>query len=119
MRKQAVVRIRFITGVILMLVLVLLVRLYQVQVLSGEQYKAEAESQYVHTVRDLFNRGSIYFTTKAGEKVSAATIQSGYLLAIDPSRIDDVEGTYYALASVIDTDREAFLIRANKNERTS
>jgi hypothetical protein len=61
---------------------------------TAMQYKETGERQYVHTVRDLYKRGSIYFTTKDNEKVSAATIKSGYLLAIDPSRIEDAEGVY-------------------------
>ena len=113
-RAAAVTRIRIITGCVLLLALILIARLYVLQVARGEVYLAEAERQYVHTVQDLFQRGSIFFTTRDGEKVSAATIQSGYLLAINPSRITDPEGVYQELNSVTPLDKEDFLARAQK-----
>jgi cell division protein FtsI/penicillin-binding protein 2 len=118
MRRDAVNRIRFITGVVIFLICVLLVRLYVIQVMRGDSYKASGEAQYVHTVQDLFKRGSIYFTTKNNEKVSAATIQTGYLLAIDPSRITDNEKTYAAINEIVPVDRDTFIARAEKKDKT-
>lgn len=118
MRNGAILQIRIISGVVLVLALLLIGRLYQVQVLNHAQYQQRAQNQYVHTVRDLYTRGSIFFTTKDGEKVSAATIQSGYQLSIDPTRIDDITGTYEKLASVIDTDEGEFIQRANRKDST-
>jgi stage V sporulation protein D (sporulation-specific penicillin-binding protein) len=118
MRKSAVIRIRYITGFVLLLMFVLVVRLYIVQIVHGVEYRESGESQYVHTVQDLFKRGSIYFTTKDNEKVSAATIRAGYLLAIDPSRIIDESHTYDALSAIIPIDREMFFERAGKKEKT-
>lgn len=118
MRKEAVQRIRFITGIIIVLGLILIGRLYFVQVMRGEAYREQAEKQYVHTVRDLFKRGSIYLTTKDGEKVSAATVQTGYLLAIDPSRIENIEETYAKLNAITPIDHERFSERAQKKDKT-
>ncbi len=118
MRKSAVQKIRFLTWVIILFVCILIGRLYQIQVLEGEKYRAEAENQYVHTVRELYKRGSIFLQTKDGEKVSAATMQTGYLLAIDPTRITDVEATYSALNAILPIDKEDFALRANKKEKT-
>lgn len=118
MRKSAILRIRIITGVVLFLALVLISRLYQIQILQHQAYNERATRQYVHTVKDLYSRGSIFFTTKDGEKVSAATIQSGYVLAIDPSRIEDAEATYTKLSSVYPVDKTLFLEKAAKKEKT-
>ena len=118
MRKSAITRIRIITGGVLFLSLVLLLRLYQIQILKHDYFYDKAQRQYVYTVNDLYSRGSIFFTTKNDEKVSAATIQSGYLLAINPSRIEDAEKTFESINSVYPLDRELFLLRANKKERT-
>ncbi|MFT5850011.1 MAG: stage V sporulation protein D (sporulation-specific penicillin-binding protein) [Patiriisocius sp.] len=118
MRKNAIIRIRIITGAVLFLAVVLIVRLYIVQIVQHDHYREKAESQYVHTVRDLYSRGSIYFSTKNDEKVSAATVQSGYLLSIDPSRIENEEFTYQQINSVYPLDEETFLLRAGKKERT-
>ncbi len=100
------------------LMLLLIGRLYYIQVVHGDEYRASGESQYVYTVRDLFKRGSIYFNTKDNEKVSGATIKTGYLLAIDPSKITDIEGTYNALQAIIPLEKEAFFERANKKDKT-
>jgi len=118
MRKEAVTRIRVITLLVLCFMLVLIIRLYVIQVLHGEEYRTSAQKQYVHTVQDMFKRGSIYLTTKDNEKVSGATIKSGYLLAIDPTKIDDIEDTYTALSQIIPLEREVFFDRANKKDKT-
>jgi len=118
MRNSAIIRIRIITGVVLFLALILLGRLYQIQILGHASYEERANKQYVHTVRDLYSRGSIFFTTKDGEKVSAATIQSGYLLSIDPTRITNSEETYERINSVYPLNRDDFISRANNKERT-
>jgi len=118
MRKNAIIRIRIITGAVLFLSLILIVRLYQIQIIHHDNYKNRAESQYVHTVRDLYSRGNIYFSTKNDEKVSAATVQAGYLLSIDPSRITDDEATYRQINEVYPLNKEKFLLRVGKKERT-
>lgn len=118
MRKNAVIRIRYVTGIVLLLMFVLIVRLYIVQIVHGKEYRESGESQYVHTVQDLFKRGSIYFTTKDNEKVSAATIRTGYLLAIDPTRIEDIPRTYEELNAIIPIDQNVFFERANKKNKT-
>lgn len=118
MRKEAITRIRYITGIVLFFIFILIVRLYIVQILHGKTYKESGESQYVHTVQDLYKRGSIYFTTKDNEKVSAATIKTGYLLAIDPSKLGDIEKTYTALNALISIDHDIFIERASKKEKT-
>jgi len=118
MRKEAILRIRVISVLAIFIALILVVRLYVVQIAKGEEYKQTGERQYVHTVHDLYNRGSIYFTTKNDEKVSAATIQSGFLLAVDPTKITDVDRTYEALNGVTPIDKELFVTRANRKDKT-
>src|SRR5690606_27444065 len=116
-RNAAIARIRIITAIFMLAALVLVARLYQLQIISFETYVAHGESQYVHTVRNLYDRGSIYFTTRDGEKVSAATIQSGYTLSVDPSRINDAEAVYEALRPHLLIDKETFIHRATLPNR--
>lgn len=118
MRKNAILRIRIITGIVLLLALLLVFRLYQLQVMKHDQYVARAEQQYVHTVQDLYTRGSILLTTRDGERVSGATIQSGFLLAINPQHIIDAEELYEALAQYLELDRERFIEHAKNQKRT-
>lgn len=117
MRNQAIIRIRIIMGVVLLLALILIVRLYQLQVLRSEAYLSMGERQYVHTVQSLYNRGGIYFSTKDGNVVSAATIQSGFLLALNPQRIVDAEAAYAALDPYIEIDHDTFIARATNKDR--
>jgi len=117
MRKVAVLRIRLITGVVILFSLILLGRLYQVQVLDHEVYLNKGESQYVHTVHDLYDRGSVYFTTKNGERVSAATVQSGYVLAINPTQVTNADNLYTELQQFLTLDEDIFLTRATLPDR--
>ncbi len=118
MRKQAILRIRIITGAVLFLSLVILTRLYIVQIHQHNFYADMAERQYVHTVNDLYSRGAIYFTARDGSLVSAATVQAGYLLSIDPSRINDSEAVYQSINSVVEIDHESFITKASNQKRT-
>jgi len=115
-KGAAVIQIRIITGVILFLSLVLIGRLYYIQVMQRDFYSERAERQYVHTVDDLYSRGSIFFTTKDGQHVSAATIQAGYQLVMNPTRITDAEVAYEKLSTVIDLNREHFMARSKRTD---
>lgn len=118
MRANATGRIYLIAAVLLVIALVLIARLYYVQVAHGETYRAAGQAQYVHTVDDLFSRGSIFFSPRVGAPVSAATIKSGYVLAVNPTRIADPEAVYNTLAPYLNIDKDTFLIRATLPQRT-
>ncbi len=118
MRREVVLRIRYIAGIVGFVALILICRLYYLQILHGDDYRKEGEHQYVHTVEDVYERGSIYMTTKDGEKVSAATIQGGYLLAVDPTRIVDIEATYSAINTHTVIDHDSFVEKAGKKGKT-
>ncbi len=118
MRTAAIFRIRILSLIVLGVAVILIARLYVIQVAKGASYRETGERQYVHTVHDLYSRGSIYLTTKDGEKVSAATIQSGFLLAINPSRIDDPEKVYASLSAITKLDHDQFIERAKRTDRT-
>ena len=118
MRATATFRIRIVTGAVLLVALILSARLYQIQVLNHAEYIERGEQQYIHTVQDLYSRGSIYFTTKEGEKVSAATIQSGYVLAVNPQQVINPEEVYTALSPYLSLERERFVERATLPGRT-
>ncbi len=113
-----VIRIRIITGVVLLLALILVFRLYQVQILNNEHWTAKAEKQYIHTKQDLYSRGSIFFTTRDGEKVSAASIKSGFLLALNPTQISDPQMVCDKLEKYLTIPKEKCVDRAGLKERT-
>jgi len=110
MRPKAVLRIRILTAIVLIVALILIVRLYQIQIIQGEHYLELAESQYIHTVYNLYNRGNIYFTDNlkaaTDPPIPAAKIKTGFLLAINPKEITKPEKIYDQLAKVL-TDEES------------
>lgn len=106
------------TTFIFLIGFLLIIRLYYVQIIDGTAYEEKATRQYVHTSQDIFNRGTIYYTTKDGEKVGAASMKAGYVLAVNPEMITDAESVYEALDPHIDIDRMAFLEKATLPNRT-
>ena len=118
MRKATNSRIRIISAFIFFIGFLLIVRLYQIQIHQASAYQEKAERQYVHTAKDVYNRGSVYFTTKDGEKVSAASITSGYLLAVNPTLIENPDEVYETLTQFITLSREEFTKKATLPNRT-
>lgn len=93
------------------------VKLYQVQVIQHDYFIARADRQYVRQSSSVFDRGNIYFETRDGSKVSAAKVEPGFILAINPSRVTDPEGTLRLLLEIVpDIDAERFLMQAEKLE---
>lgn len=80
----------------------------------GDEFKARAERQYVSALVAPFDRGSVFYTRKDGTQISAATLASGFTLAINPSQIDNPEEVYQRLSAYVEITEDAFLFRANK-----
>jgi cell division protein FtsI/penicillin-binding protein 2 len=99
-RRQLILRIRLVAAFFVVLALIILARLYYVQVVSHDYYADRATRQYVHTVRDLYDRGTIYFSSKDGARVSAASVQQGYIMAANPTLITDAVSTCEQLVAV-------------------
>ncbi len=108
MRTHLAFRTRLI-GVFFILVAILLIgRLYIVQIVHGAAYRENATAQYVQQSPDTLNRGNIYFTTKDGTLVAAAVMQSGFRIAITPADIEDSKAAYSAMNAITPIDRERF-----------
>jgi stage V sporulation protein D (sporulation-specific penicillin-binding protein) len=109
-------RLRIIVGIVLLLGVFFIVRLYYLQIIHGKDFKAEAESQYVSAIPDLYDRGSIFFQQKDGKRVAAATISSGYVIAIIPKEIEDKEKVFAAISRATAIDRDSFMKKAGKTD---
>ncbi len=114
MRAAFTLRLRIVTFFFLLAALVIAGRLYVLQVVRASAYSEKADRQYVAPAAGIFDRGSIYFSDKAGNLVTAAGLASGFGLAINPTKITDAAALYEALASYTDLPREEFLERAGK-----
>jgi cell division protein FtsI/penicillin-binding protein 2 len=107
-------RIRIIIGLIILIAIVLLTRLFFVQIIHSNFYAERADKQYITPASNIFNRGSIYFSKKDGSLVAGGTISSGFKVAIVPNDIIDAEDTYNKLAPYLKIEKDAFLAKASK-----
>ena len=114
MKSNSVLRIRIIFVGIVLFALVLLFRLYDVQVINGSTYSDRADRQYVRTTGDLYDRGNIFMQDRGGRLVSGATLKTGYTLALNPSIIKEPADVFNRLSSLIEIEEEDFIYRAGK-----
>ncbi len=110
------IRIRIVFGVFACICLALLTKLYIVQIAHGDAFIEKADRQYSQPQGGLFERGTIYFKDKNEERIAAATIASGFLLALNPSVLDNGAGVYTALNAIVPIDREEFMERADRTD---
>ncbi len=116
MRAKVQFRIQLLFAGILVLFLLLVWRLYQLQVVHGADYREAATQQYVRTSSNIFDRGNVYLTQRDGSHVAAATVVSGFMLALHPPQLEDTAQAYDSLKAVLDIDKEVFLEHAAKKD---
>lgn len=107
-------RIRILIGSIIVIGAVIVVRLFSLQVVHNDEYKEKAERQYLTPTSAAFDRGAIYFSKRDGTTVAAATIATGFKLAINPRQITDPQAVAILLKAVVDFDTDEFIQKANK-----
>ncbi|MAQ59516.1 hypothetical protein CL638_02310 [bacterium] len=117
-RRELILRIRFLTAGVIFIAVLIGIRLYNVQIHNASAYQDKAERQYVHTARNLYSRGQIFFTTKDGEMLSAASIQSGYVLAVNPQHVTDVDAFCSSLQKYLKDSADKCSTRASLPERS-
>src|SRR4051812_22399125 len=94
MNTRFVSRVRMLTLLLLVVVFTIIGRLYYLQVMKGAQYVARADAQFEQPSSPLLDRGLIYFTDKTGTQIVAATMRSGFAIAINPTKILDAQAVY-------------------------
>jgi cell division protein FtsI/penicillin-binding protein 2 len=107
-------RINIIITAVAILGGIIVVRLFTLQIIHSKDYRARAQRQYVTPAGNVFDRGTIYFTSKDGTTVAAATIQNGFKAAINPSLVTDAAQAYADINKVIPIDQTTFLNNAAK-----
>jgi len=107
-------RARVLSVFFIAIALLLATRLYFVQIVHSAAYQKNAMGQYVETDTDTIDRGAIYFTTKDGEIRSAAEMQSGWRVAIQPPNIVDASVAYTTLNAITPIDHDRFIQSATK-----
>lgn len=107
-------RINIFAFCILIFALILIAKLFLVQVIHKNSYSEQADRQYATPSSDIFERGTIYFERKDGQLVFAGVQTTGFKIAINPIKIIDIEDTYKKLSEKITLDYEEFFVRAGK-----
>lgn len=107
-------RIQILSVGVCTFALLIIVRLFFLQVVHGEAYSQSANKQYVRPAGGVFDRGSIYFTEKNGDLRSAATVRSGFILAINPTLVTDNQKYFELLNKIVELDKAEFLKKSAK-----
>ena len=107
-------RIRIVSVFVVFFALILILKLFFVQVIHKNSYSEKADKQYATPSGDIFNRGSIFFSKKDGSLVAAASVSSGFKLAIKAKDIKDEQMTFDSLSQYITLDNDSFISKALK-----
>jgi len=116
MRRAIRTRLRILTLGLACVALLLITRLYFVQVVHGNEFALRAERQYVSASQELYDRGTIYFTRKDGTVLSAATLRNGFTIAMSPKLVEDPEATYASITAHVPVERDAFFASVARKE---
>lgn len=114
--KDRTFRIRLISIGFILFSLLLVTKLYYVQILSGDAFTERADRQYTRPVGGVFDRGSIFFESKDGTYMAAASLRTGYTIAINPKILKNSEGVYEKINALVPIDKKDFM---DKVARTS
>ena len=112
--KEIIKRIRIAFLVLFVISAILLTRLFFLQVVSGAYYKTQASRQQNFSQVLTPRRGEIYLRERSGEQFPLASTKEGYLLFINPKKLENPEEVFAKLSRVADLDREEFFMRAAK-----
>ncbi|MFA6552695.1 MAG: penicillin-binding transpeptidase domain-containing protein, partial [Candidatus Paceibacterota bacterium] len=109
-------RIRLISLLLLTIGVILVGKLYFLQIVHGQSYNEKAERQYQKPNDTTYDRGTIFFKNKDGSTVGAATLKSGFTLAANPKTIQNPEETYAKISSVLPIEKESFIAKISKKD---
>lgn len=101
-------RNRVFSFLILFFALILIGKLFLLQIVNKNTYRDLADRQYATPTSDVFERGSILLTHKDGKLISGATQLSGYKVAVDMTKIKDREGLYEKLNAVKNFSKDVY-----------
>ncbi|MBI4121540.1 MAG: penicillin-binding protein 2 [Candidatus Ryanbacteria bacterium] len=115
MHKAFIKRIQLVSLVTAIVFAVVLLRLFLLQIYDYGTYKARAMRQQGAEGTGEVRRGEI-FMQKRGERISVASTQDGWLLAVNPQKVADAEALYKGLAGILplSLSHDEFIKRASK-----
>ncbi|MEX2029242.1 MAG: penicillin-binding protein 2 [Candidatus Paceibacterota bacterium] len=114
MRSNFIFRYRVLICFIIVFSLILTAKLFLVQVVYGNTYAKSADRQYATPISNIYERGTIFFKSKDGQLISAATQTAGFKIAIDPNKITNPENVFEKINAVTPLNRNDFLNKAGQ-----
>ncbi|MSU45403.1 MAG: penicillin-binding protein 2 [Candidatus Zambryskibacteria bacterium] len=114
MKSNPITRIRIISICLFLFAVLLIGRLYMLQIVRNDTYSERADRQYSSTSKNIFTRGTIFFQNKDNTLVSGATLKSGFIVAINPQILINPEQVYEQIKDIIEVDRDVFMTKAKK-----
>ncbi|OGJ04177.1 hypothetical protein A3G06_00490 [Candidatus Nomurabacteria bacterium RIFCSPLOWO2_12_FULL_46_14] len=116
MKSSFLFRTRILFFCIFIFAVVLVTKLFFVQIVRGNSYSELADRQYYTPSSNIFERGTIYFQKKNGELHSAATQNLGYKVAINPAKLSNAAEAYRKISALLPLKEEDFMVKAGKTD---
>ena len=114
MRFNPASRIKILSFFVIACAVVLIARLYFLQVIYSQPLRLKADHQYTSSGQNIFDRGSIFFVDKNGARTSAATVKSGFFLSVNPKLVTSAEEYYKKISAIAPIDHTTFIQKATK-----
>ncbi len=100
--------------IVILVVGIFVAKLFYLQIVHGKKYEQLADRQYITTTTRMFDRGNVYFTEKTGNRVSAATLKSGFKLVVNGKQVTDPEVLYEKIGPLLAIPKEKFIAQVSK-----
>lgn len=112
--KQSLTRLRILGLFFGLLCVILVYRLYSVQIVNGSEFRRIAGSQHIQTSSTDYDRGTIYIKDRVGDRFPVANVSSGYVLTINPNLVTNPDEIGDSIFDIIQGnkgvgDRENFM----------
>ncbi len=107
-------RLRTLAVLVVLVAALFATRLFSLQAFSGQNYREEANRQYMSAGDDSFDRGSIFFSPKDGSIISAGTVRPSFFISVHPAKIADPKALWSKLGPLLaGVSEEGFLNHFN------
>jgi len=107
-------RSRIVLLCLVLFSLILVAKLFLVQIVHGNAYSESADRQYATPSNNIYERGTIFFESKDGQLISAATQTTGFKIAINPNKIIDSEDVFNKINKIVILDHDDFVVKTEK-----
>jgi len=104
-------RIFLLLGFLVVFILVIIFKLFSLQVLSHAHYKAVAAAQHGVDAEISAERGDIYLSSFSGSPMLVATMASQNMIYAVPKELADKELVAAQLSGLLEIDKEEILIK--------